>query len=74
MINSLIYWLHSKENENMILQWEKEFPNKCIICSYHNFAYTNGMTHEVNPPKHTCKYTHNTHKNESTTTKTTKQS
>jgi len=46
------------ENKKVIQDWETNFPNKCIVCSYHRYGYEHGMTADEQPPKHECKYTH----------------
>jgi len=41
--------------EKMIEEWIKIFPNKCIICSYHNFGIREGLISSTEKiQKHDC--------------------
>lgn len=35
-------------------EWERQFPGRCPICSYHQFGVREGHTREPNPPAHEC--------------------
>ena len=56
MIKSIIHWLFCNGNENMIKEWNEQFPGKCIVCSYHAFGYREGLTEDATPPPHECLY------------------
>jgi hypothetical protein len=39
--------------DNMVKEFIKVFPNKCMICSYWRYGRENGMT-DKSTPKHQC--------------------
>ena len=46
------FWNWVCGTNHMIQDFEKDFPDKCIICSYQRYGYANGMTDDPNPPPH----------------------
>lgn len=40
--------------KSMIDEWIEIFPDKCLICSYHDFGLREGCTREPKPKAHTC--------------------
>ena len=40
--------------EDLVKEFVDTFPNKCMICSYHQFGRSEGLTKEVNPKEHYC--------------------
>ena len=56
MIASLLGWLFEKDNKQMVEDWTKQFPDRCMICSYQAYGYANGITSDSTPPPHECLY------------------
>ena len=54
----LLYYAFNKQFdkgvEEMVKEFKKAFPNKCMICSYHRFGRENGLTKELKPKPHKC--------------------
>lgn len=48
------YFIHDTTTK-MIEDFEKLFPDKCIICSYYRFGYFEGLIKDPTPPPHNCK-------------------
>ena len=44
----------NESTEDMIGEFIARFPGKCIICSYHRFGYSHGMTAKPKPENHFC--------------------
>lgn len=43
-----------KKKPSLIEQWDKIFPNRCIICAYWRFGRNNFLTNKLTPI-HNCK-------------------
>lgn len=44
-------WMR-KDAENMIAEFEKKFPNRCPICSYHDYGVREGFIPPSPPGEH----------------------
>ena len=46
-------WLDASARK-MIEDFERAFPGKCPICSYHRFGWQHGFERDPEPPPHIC--------------------
>lgn len=44
----------SESAQDLCERFASRFPGRCLICSFHNYGFQNGMTNEPLPPTHTC--------------------
>lgn len=46
-------------NENDVIEFERKFPDKCMICSFHRYGYELGYLKSDEPEWHVCKEARN---------------
>ena len=45
----------------MVEDFQRDFPGKCMICSYHRYGLREGFTSEPEPKPHECCEKQETH-------------
>lgn len=51
--NSLAAWIFRKKLESLIEEFERDFPDGCVICSFHEYGIRSGYVSGEEPvPTH----------------------
>lgn len=53
LIYRIIGWILSFCGESMADEFKREFPDKCMLCSYYRYGLSHGFTTDP-PPAHSC--------------------